>query len=121
LGLATPASDFVQRQPEDGKPATEKTEVRVLSDEKSIYIGISCFDQSPEEIVANQVCWDADLDQNDFVGQTFRFAYLFPALRARRGYRLRNVGTLANQYIKIAPSVLPPLPFPPLFPLPQKD
>jgi hypothetical protein len=70
-GLATPASDFVQLEPEQGKPATEKTEVRVSYDEKNIYIGISCFDQSPEKIVANQMCWDADLDQNDFVGQTF--------------------------------------------------
>jgi hypothetical protein len=89
-GLATPASDFVQLEPKEGKPATEKTKVRVLYDEKNIYIGISCFDQSPEKIVANHMCRDADLDQNDFVGQTFRFAYLFPGLEARRDYRVKS-------------------------------
>jgi hypothetical protein len=66
--LATPVSDFVQLEPEEGQPATEKTEVWVLYDEKNLYLGISCFDQSPKKIVANQMCRDADLDQNDFVG-----------------------------------------------------
>jgi hypothetical protein len=37
---AVPARDFLQRDPDEGKPATEATEVRFLYDDKAIYIGL---------------------------------------------------------------------------------
>lgn len=40
---AEAASDFRQQEPNEGSPATEKTEVPLLFDEKNIYIGIHAF------------------------------------------------------------------------------
>ena len=41
---ATPIGDLTQSTPNEGKPATEKTEVRVLYDDAAIYIGARMFD-----------------------------------------------------------------------------
>ena len=41
--LAEPATDFIQRLPHTGKPATERTEVRILYD---IYVGAHCLDSA---------------------------------------------------------------------------
>ena len=38
--LAQPATEFLQQQPTEGAPASERTEVRVLFDDKNIYFGI---------------------------------------------------------------------------------
>ena len=48
---ASLAKDFVQRQPNEGQPATEKTEVR-LRDERNLFIGVRCFDSQPNKIAA---------------------------------------------------------------------
>src|SRR5712691_660175 len=42
--LAQPATDFLQQQPTGGAPASERTEVRVLFDDKNMYVGIRAFD-----------------------------------------------------------------------------
>ena len=49
--LATPVSAFVQREPKEGAPATERTEVRVVFDNGAIYIGAEMFDAAPDSIV----------------------------------------------------------------------
>jgi hypothetical protein len=63
---AAAAGGFVQREPEAGKPATEKTEVRVLYDDENLYFGVRCFDSEPDRIVANEMRRDAELHGNDF-------------------------------------------------------
>ena len=45
---ATPIRDFYQRERNEGLPATEPTEVRVLYDQKNLYIGFHCLDDHPE-------------------------------------------------------------------------
>ena len=42
---ATPVSDFIQRDPKEGMPASEKTEVRVLIGDDALYIGARMFDK----------------------------------------------------------------------------
>lgn len=46
------SSGFIQRDPEDGEPASEKTEVRVVYDDEAVYFGVMCFDGEPDKIVA---------------------------------------------------------------------
>jgi hypothetical protein len=41
---ATPATSFVQRTPDAGAPASERTEVRIIYDASAIYIGARLFD-----------------------------------------------------------------------------
>lgn len=53
-GQAQPASNFIQKQPAEGQPATEDSEVRILYDNDNLYIGIMCFDSEPEKIIANE-------------------------------------------------------------------
>ncbi len=65
--LAPVASGFTQRDPEEGAPATEPTEVRVLYDDEYLYIGFKCYDREPERIVARQMRNDADLENDDYI------------------------------------------------------
>ena len=49
---ATFADGLTQRDPVDGAPATERTDVRVLLSDAAIYVGIRAFDSDPDAIVA---------------------------------------------------------------------
>jgi hypothetical protein len=62
---ATPMVDFTQAEPTQGQPATEPTEVRVLFDNKMIYIGVMCFDSDPSRIVATDSRRDSSLSGQD--------------------------------------------------------
>jgi hypothetical protein len=45
--LASAATEFRQRDPQEGAAASERTEVRVLYDDEAIYVGIRMFDREP--------------------------------------------------------------------------
>lgn len=64
--LAKPATNFVQREPSDGAPATERTEVRVLVSAEALYVGVRAFDSDPAGIVARLTRRDR-IDQSDAV------------------------------------------------------
>ncbi len=44
------ARNFIQREPEDGKPATESTLVAVVYDDHAMYFAFWCYDDDPEQI-----------------------------------------------------------------------
>ena len=44
------ATDFVQMQPDEGKPATERTEAWVVYDERALYVAIRAHESEPSEI-----------------------------------------------------------------------
>ena len=46
---AVPASNFIQQDPDNGKPATEQTEVRILFTTTALYMGVTAYDSEPEE------------------------------------------------------------------------
>jgi hypothetical protein len=62
-----PFSGFIQQWPEEGQPASERTEIRFLLDRENLYIGIICFDSEPDQIVVSQSRRDADLDDTDSI------------------------------------------------------
>jgi len=64
---AVPATDFVQQDPDFGAPATARTEVRFLFDEKNLYIGIICYDSDPDKILVTQSRRDGDLQDDDSI------------------------------------------------------
>ncbi len=45
-----PLTGFTQTEPEEGKPASEKTEVYILTDNKNLYVAFKCFtkDRKPQ-------------------------------------------------------------------------
>ncbi|HEX2208655.1 MAG TPA: DUF5916 domain-containing protein [Longimicrobium sp.] len=44
---ATPITEFRQLDPQEGQPATERTEVRVVYDDQALYIGARMYDRQP--------------------------------------------------------------------------
>ena len=58
-------TDFVQAEPHQGRPATEKTEVRILFDKQTVYFGVICYDSEPDRIVVTDTRRDSDLAEMD--------------------------------------------------------
>ena len=48
---AAVANDFVTYSPTFGKPANQKTEVRVVYNDQSVFFGIRCYDNAPDSIL----------------------------------------------------------------------
>ncbi len=55
---ATPISDFHQREPQEGAPATERTEVRVIASGDMLYVGIIAHDSHPDQMVSRILARD---------------------------------------------------------------
>ncbi|NUS96494.1 MAG: carbohydrate binding family 9 domain-containing protein [Gemmatimonadaceae bacterium] len=53
------SSDFVQAYPAPGKPAPDRTEVRVLYDDQALYVGVRMFDAHPDSIAQGLARRDA--------------------------------------------------------------
>lgn len=47
---AQPSSDFTQFDPTEGAPPTEQTTVRLLYDDKALFVGVMCNDSDPAKI-----------------------------------------------------------------------
>lgn len=58
-------SDFVQQEPQVGQPITERTEVRVLLDDRAMYVGVVCFDTKRDGIIAREMRRDNPLLDDD--------------------------------------------------------
>jgi hypothetical protein len=64
---AEPIGPLRQREPNENAAPTERTEVRVLYDATAMYVGVRCYDDAPEQIVATQLARDGELWGNDYV------------------------------------------------------
>jgi hypothetical protein len=84
-------TDFHQREPHEGEPATEKTEVRVLYTRRAVYFGIHCFDSEPSRIIATELSRDVSQDLDD------HFEILIDSNHNRRGGYVFEVNPLGTQ------------------------
>ena len=66
-----PYSTFTQQDPVEGAPASEKTEVRIIVGNGTVYIGIIAFDSDPSKIIVSQSRRDASLSETDSVVMVF--------------------------------------------------
>lgn len=57
--------DFLQREPNEGTPATEKTEVKIIYNDKAIFFGVICYDSQPDKIIARERGRDDSLGSDD--------------------------------------------------------
>jgi hypothetical protein len=62
----TPITEFVQRQPAEGTPTSERTEVRLLTDGEALYIGAWLFDRDTAAIVPGERIRDVTLTNSDY-------------------------------------------------------
>jgi hypothetical protein len=60
--LAEPASEFTQRDPDEGMPPTERTEIRILYDDDAVYVAARLFDNEPDLIGRRLSSRDGDAD-----------------------------------------------------------
>ena len=64
---AVPATGFRQTKPDEGEPASERTEVRVLFTESTLYVGVVCYDRDPGLITVSGSRRDSSLDDSDSI------------------------------------------------------
>jgi len=84
-------TDFRQREPNEGEPATEKTEVRILYTRSAVYFGIHCYDAEPSRIVATELRRDVSQDLDD------HFEILIDSNHDRRGAYVFGINPLGTQ------------------------
>jgi hypothetical protein len=61
-----PATDFIQQEPSEGAPASERTEAWVLFDGMNLYVAAYCHDTHPERMVVTEMRRDSqNIRQND--------------------------------------------------------
>jgi hypothetical protein len=72
---ADPAGDFIQQYPDELKPATRRTDVRVLYDDTTLYIGAMMYEDDPQTLITNDLKRDFSSLDSDSLGlalDTFR-------------------------------------------------
>ncbi len=80
---ANTISDFIQQEPVPGNLPSFKTEVKILYDAENIYIGVMCYDDEPQKIIAREMKWDGFISADDNIKLIFdtfndnRSAYWF--------------------------------------------
>ncbi len=60
-----PVSGFRQSAPNEEQPATERTEVRVVFTDDTIYFGIVCYDRDPSGIIVSDSRRDSSMNDAD--------------------------------------------------------
>ena len=66
--LGEPITEFFQREPVEGEPVSERTEVRILADAEALYVGAWLYDRSADEIVTGERLRDANIQVADHFG-----------------------------------------------------
>lgn len=62
---AEPANVFIQSEPRNGEPGTERTDIRVMFNRDNLYIGAQFFDSDPGGMLGNQMVRDGGLGSDD--------------------------------------------------------
>ena len=56
---------FWQTRPREGQPASERTEVRIVYTEDTLFFGVVCYDREPGGIIVTDSRRDSSLDETD--------------------------------------------------------
>ena len=83
-GQAAVIDEFIQQEPAEGEPATERTVVRLMYDARALYVGVEAYDSVPDGVIATEMRRDSRqlLDEDNFqlILDTFhdsRSGYMF--------------------------------------------
>ncbi len=98
------AKDFIQREMNVGEPATERTEVAVAYDDKSLYIFAWCYDKNPDGIIHKELRRDFNNGaEDDFqvILDTYNderngYHFITNPNEARRDIQVINNGDASN-------------------------
>ncbi|PYS06663.1 MAG: hypothetical protein DMG12_03100, partial [Acidobacteria bacterium] len=64
---APQATEFIQKEPDEGESTSERTEIRVLYDSDSIYFGIVANDSEPARVIITELKKDFTVETGDSV------------------------------------------------------
>jgi hypothetical protein len=95
--LVQPITDFIQQEPREGTPATEKTDAWIFFDSGSLYIAARCWDSHPEREIANEL----RRDNGNVLGNE-NFTFVIDTLHDRRnGYLFQTnpLGALRDMVV----------------------
>ena len=95
---AVPAANFIQIDPANGQPATEPTEVHIVFDSNTLYMGVTAHDSEPDKLLGFQRRRDEGLGSDD------RFMWIIDTfLDGRTGYffEMNPSGLMADALIGI--------------------
>ena len=91
---AIPAvSDFIQQEPDEGAPATEKTDTWIFFDDDTIYVAARCWDSQPDRMVANEMRRD-----NLGIFQNENFAVVLDTFYDRRNGYMFHTNPLGGMF-----------------------
>jgi hypothetical protein len=62
---ALPITDFRQQEPVSGAQPSFPTEARIIYDDGYLYIGVTCYDNEPDKIIARELKWDGFISADD--------------------------------------------------------
>lgn len=101
---ASPAVDFVQSEPHTGDPSSEATEVRVLFDNRVLYVGAYLHDRDARHLIVNDIRKDFREDDQDtfellidtFHDRTNGYVFIVNAEGARTDKQIANEGRETN-------------------------
>ncbi len=85
-------SDFIQNDPAEGAPASEKTEVWLLFDEEHVYVVARCWESRPDRIIASEMRRD-----NIRIVRDDNFAWSFDPFYSRRNGVLFEVSAVGGR------------------------
>jgi hypothetical protein len=69
-------SGFIQADPAEGEPATQKTDAYIFFDDRNVYVALRCWDTDADAIVATEMRRDHNrINQNDHVAVSFDTFY----------------------------------------------
>jgi hypothetical protein len=88
---AAPIVNFLQREPFEGQPPTEQTEVRILYSKHEVYFGIRCFDSEPNRIFASELRRDVSQELDDY------FEIIIDSSHDRRNAYVFQINPLGTQ------------------------
>ena len=92
-----PIGGFIQQEPHEGAPTTEKTDVWVFFDDVNLYVAARCWDSQPEREVITELRRDsANMSQNE------NFVVILDTFYDRRNgfyFQTTPIGALRDQAI----------------------
>lgn len=94
-GAVRSFGDFIQQEPREGQPATERTEAWILYDDRTLYVSARCWQDPALRVVANDMRRDGEnVFRND------NFGVILDTFRDRRNgllFQTNPVGAVAEQ------------------------
>jgi len=102
---ASPATGFVQAEPREGQPASERTEVWVAYDDENLYVAAYLHDSQPDALVVNDIRKDFDQESQDvfavildtFADRRNGYVFMTNPAGARGDMQVANEGREINE------------------------